>query len=273
MSAQLDGRVRARLDDLVARGALPLPLLPEAAAQVLTLVERPNCNANQLADVIRRDPALTTHVLRMAASPVYAASTKLVSLQQVIARIGFSAILEIALVVASKARVFENAELADEVRADFRHSFVTALFAQEIARVSRGTPDVAFIAGLLHDIGRPILLDAMVRLYRDVGPLPDAATLIAVADEAHAQVGGTLAESWKLPPRVVEAIRRHHTPAGVELAMTVALADAFAHASQHPPEGEQDVAAHAQALGLGPDELAAVARKAADIMRTAETMG
>jgi putative nucleotidyltransferase with HDIG domain len=271
MSGQLDGRVRDRLDDLVARGALPLPLLPEAAAQVLALVERPSCNANQLAEVIRRDPALTTHVLRMAASPVYAASTKLTSLHQVIARIGFSAILEICLVVASKARVFENAALADEVRADFRHSFVTALFAQEVARLRRSTPDVAFMAGLLHDIGRPILLDAIVRLYREVGPLPDTPTLVAAADEAHAQVGGTLAESWKLPSRVAEAIRRHHTPAGVELAMTVALADAYAHAPGTPPAGD-DIVQHAQSLGLGPDELAAIARKTDDILRTADAI-
>ncbi|MCW5801894.1 MAG: HDOD domain-containing protein [Deltaproteobacteria bacterium] len=259
------------MNDLVARGALPLPLLPEAAAQVLALVERPNCNASQLAEVIRRDPALTTHVLRMAASPVYAASTKLVSLQQVIARIGFSAILEIALVVASKARVFENAALADEVRADFKHSFVTALFAQEIARVRRATVDIAFIAGLLHDIGRPILLDAMVRIHRDLCPLPDTATLVAAADEAHAQVGGTLAESWKLPPRVAEAIRRHHTPAGVELAMTVALADAFAHAGGLPADGAEGTQ-YAAALSLVPDDLTLIGRKAEDIARTADSI-
>jgi HDOD domain len=62
----LDPVIRDRLAQLIERGELPLPLLPEAASQVMVLVDRPDCDTRRLADVIRRDPALTAHVLRIA---------------------------------------------------------------------------------------------------------------------------------------------------------------------------------------------------------------
>jgi putative nucleotidyltransferase with HDIG domain len=270
MSMPLDPVIRDRLAQLIERGELRLPLLPEAASQVMVLVDRPDCDTRRLADVIRRDPALTAHVLRIASTPAYAAQTKVVSLQQVIGRLGFATILQIALVIASRTRVFEVTGFETEVRGAFRHSFATALFAQEIARARRATVDSAFIAGLLHDIGRPLLLQALIDLHRDAKIAPERQAILAAADEAHADVGGLLADSWALPPRVAEAVRKHHAPAGCELAMMVALADSLAHAALDG--GEPAVTEHAAPLNLYPEDVAALVARSADIVTTVEAI-
>lgn len=264
VATTLDPGVRERLTVLLERGELPLPVLPEAAAQLLVLVQRPDTDIRAVAEVIRRDPALTAHVLRLAGSPVYGAATKVVSLQQVIGRLGFSTILQIALVVASKSRVFQVAGFETEVREAFRHSFATALFAQEIARLQRSPVETAFIAGLLHDIGRPLLLQTMVDLHRRLGIGFEPGVLLAATDEAHAEVGGALATRWAIAPQVAEAIRKHHAPEGVALASVVALADALAHGV--------DGTVHAVASNLYPEDVAAIAARSADIMQTVEAL-
>ncbi len=258
----MEPSVQQTFADRVAAGELALPMLPEVAAQVLALVDRPDCDARALADLIRRDASLTAHVMRVAASPMYAGSTKLASLQQVIGRLGFATITQIALVVATKLRVFAVAGFEPEVRATFRHSLASALFAQEIARARRSGVDLAFLAGLLHDIGKPLALQVLLDVHAAHRVSPDRAAILAEADRVHAELGGTLIERWRLPVRVAEAVRAHHAPADNELALTVALGDRFAHALDGEPfEG----AALAAALNLYPEDVEALARKSADI--------
>jgi putative nucleotidyltransferase with HDIG domain len=265
MSTGIHPEVRKRLETLVETCKLPLPVLPDAVSRVLLMVQRPDCNIEGLAAVVRSDPTLTGHVLRFAGTPQYGGATKIVSLPQLIGRLGFAQMLQISLIVASRARVFEVPGFEGEVRASFRHSFATALFAQEIARTVRTSVEPAFIAGLLHDLGRPLLLQALVDLYRQVGVTPEPAQLLAAADEWHAEVGGALVDRWALAPQVAEAVRKHHAPGGSMLATIVALADTLA-------DGAIEGGAFAAPLNLYPEDVAAIARKSDDIMTMVEAI-
>jgi putative nucleotidyltransferase with HDIG domain len=259
--------VQERFDALLASGALPLPLLPEVAAQVLAMVERPDCDARRLAELFRRDPAMTAHVMQLAGSPIYASATKVASLPQAIGRLGFQAIVQIALVVASKARVFRVAGFEAEVKAAFRHALATALFAQEIARVRRSSVDSAFLAGLFHDFGEPVLLQALVDLVRDAAVAVEPASMLAAVCAAHATAGAKLVETWGMPPKVAEAVRLHHASDGCELATVVALADWFSSGMVEPAP-----TVLAARLNLYPDDVAAIARRADDIAQTVQVV-
>jgi putative nucleotidyltransferase with HDIG domain len=255
--------VQDRFDALVASGELPLPLLPETAAQVLAMVDRPTCDAHKLSELVRRDPAMTAHVMQIAGSPMYATSVKVSSLQQAIGRLGFAVISQLALAVAAKARVFSVKGYDTELRAAFKHALATALFAQEIARLRRSTVDVAFLAGLFHDFGQPVLLQALVDLAGDT----NRDDMLAAVEAKHAEVGAALVVKWQMPAKVAEAVRLHHTPAGCELAALVALADCFAHGcSDAPPE-------LAVALNLYPEDLASIAERAPQVFETAQVIG
>jgi putative nucleotidyltransferase with HDIG domain len=259
--------VQARLDALLATGSLPLPLLPEVASQVLALVQRPDCDARRLAELVRRDPAMTAHVMQVAGSPMYGTATKISSLQQAIGRLGFTTIVSLALVVASKARVFRVTGFEAELKAAFRHALATALFAQELARARRSAVDAAFLAGLFHDFGEPVLMQAIVDLYADVGLEIDRDAVIAAVDAAHASVGAKLVETWGMPATVAEAVRLHHAPETSELAALVALADWFACGQIEPAP-----IALAARLNLYPDDVAAIASRTDDITQLVQAV-
>lgn len=249
--------VQDRLDALIGTGELPLPLLPEAAAQVLALVRKPDCDARRLAELVKRDPAMTAHVMQVASSPLYGAATKIASVPQAIARLGFQQVTQVALAVASKARVFRATGFEAEVKLAFQHALTAALFAQEIARARRSAVDAAFLAGLFHDFGQPLLMQAIVDLAADAGVAIDRAAVFAAVDARHAEVGAALVDAWGMPPKVAEAVKVHHEPGGCELATLVAFADWFAHGAATPMP-----TTHAAALNLYPDDVAGIAKQA-----------
>jgi len=263
--------VRERLLQRVDAGALELPLLPEVASEVMALTAQENSDARRLADVIRRDASMAAHVLRLANSPLYRPRTPIVSLQQALSRLGMAQIRQIALTVSCKQRVFRARGYEAEVHKAFRHSFAAALVAQEIARARRWNVEEAFLAGLLHDVGRPVLLQAIADISLVVRP-GDRQAVLAVVAEQHAAVGGTLARKWALPPRVADAITHHHDELGggsaSQLPVLTAFADDLSHCILEPEaEDEARIREHPLlvSLNLYPDELATLLALGGDL--------
>jgi putative nucleotidyltransferase with HDIG domain len=224
-------RLRERLEELVEGGYLDLPILPGVAAQVIVLTSQEDCDMRELADVITRDQAMAAHVLRIANSPAYRGSSRLVSLRQAMTRLGLCQLRQIAFVISCQNRIFRVNERQREVEHLFQHSYATALYAQEIARMRRANVEEGFLAGLLHDVGRPVLLQAIVDMSGGT-PFPEDEVKDAV-DALHAYVGGELVTQWGLSGRLAEAIQHHHNPAaapgGPIPALSVRLADDLAH--------------------------------------------
>jgi putative nucleotidyltransferase with HDIG domain len=216
--------LRARIE----QGALELPLLPDVAAEVLSLSASDVADARKLADLVHRDQTLAGSVLRIANSPGYAGRGRIVSLQQAVSRLGFTALREIAFAASVQARCFRIPGFENETRALWRHALACAVVAREIARSRRRNVETAFLCGLLHDVGKPVLLQALA----DIGKGASAESL-ALIDERHPDVGGALALGWSLPAAVTESIAHHHRPSTApscpEAAAMTHLADAVAH--------------------------------------------
>ncbi len=207
---------------------LDLPLLPEAVQRVMVAADDPDVEPRALAELIERDVALTGHVLRVANTAGYSMAMRVTSLAQAVSRLGMKTIAEIALIVSCQARVFRATSPAvnREVRDAFAHSFATAQLAREIARTLRASVEEAFLGGLLHDVGRPILTELLAQMGAE------AEEREVVVDALHSEVGAAVVDKWRLNPRVVELVRRHHeTEACSPLISIVQLADAMAHAA------------------------------------------
>jgi len=200
----------ACLAERIARGSLELPMLPEVAGQVMAMASSERSSARDLADAIRRDASVAANVMRMANSPAFAARAPMGSLQQAIARLGIDQVRQIVIAISCQARVFRAQGYDAEVREAFRHSLATALFAKQIARVRRLNVEEAFLGGLLHDVGRPVLLQAVVDLEQELGIHPEQAHVEGTVERHHANVGADLARRWNLPQPIVELIRDHH---------------------------------------------------------------
>ena len=275
---ELSSRARAVVAELLAGEALELPLLPFVASEVLGLCAQEATDARRLADVVHRDQALAANLLRIANSPAFLPAVPIVSLQQAISRLGMRQIANLVLSVAARGAVFTVPGHEHLLAELWHHSVLTGCVARELARVQRRNVEVAFLCGLLHDAGRPVVLHALGRNWRGGGLEP--ASIWPVLDEFHTQVGLALAQRWQLPAAVAETIAHHHTPdlatAHEELVLLAALADQIALVLADPA-AKPSAAEFADCLLLEPlnlyaDDLDAVLARADELRRFAEGM-
>ncbi len=226
-----------------------LPLLPSVALEVTNVAAQESADARAIAELLRKDQAMAAHVLRVVASPVYSGRAQIVSLQQAVARLGVQKIREISLAIAFRVGVFKLKGFEAEVAAMFQHSVSAALFAQELARATRRNVEDAFMCGLLHDVGRPVILQALVQILNEQKLSVRPSAIVAAIGDLHTDVGGTLAEAWGLPEAVEMSIRHHHSPSPPEAHATgvrvTALADELArHAFEPEKVSEAELRAH-----------------------------
>src|SRR4051812_27291962 len=207
--AGVPAAIRSELESKLSTGSLELPLLPGVAMEITSAAAQDDVDTRTIADMLKRDAALSAHVLRIVNSPVYSPRAQIVSLQQAVARVGAIKIREIALVIACKTGVFKAKGYEQEIDGVFRHCVATALFAQEIARNTRNNVEDAFLCGLLHDVGRPVLLQAVVSLLREAKLNADQEAVLGLVSELHEAAGSALAKAWALPDTVVTALAKH----------------------------------------------------------------
>ena len=197
------------------------PLSSEASA-LLTLMGDEDHTVKDIVRVVECDPALTAHVLKVVNSASFALNRRVDTLETAISFLGDTNIIGIAL-AASGGEVF-NAELAgyDGTRGDLgRHCLWTAIGARELANHTGGLVNtgLAFTAGLLHDIGKVVISDLLEDgVYEMIQGIESKELDDFVAAEQraigtdHCEVGRMLAEHWKLPDTLTDAITKHHMP-------------------------------------------------------------
>jgi putative nucleotidyltransferase with HDIG domain len=272
-------RFRSAFLDRIRDSRLEVPLLPEAAHRVMQATGDENCDARQLGELIRRDAAMAGHVLRVANSALYAPTTPIVSLQQAVSRLGMKKIREIALLIATQTKVFRVPGYDAQVRSTFRHSLAAAAYSQEIARLRRWNVEDAFLAGLMHDAGKPVLWQLLVEVEKQVKIGVEAGLVDDIVEQMHAGVAARLIESWKLPERLAETIAHHHrpreAPSAAQAAMALHLADDLAHFAAGPREvTEEALRSHPmlEPLNLYSDELESLLKRKDSVKAMAETL-
>ncbi len=242
---------------------LELPILPEASARIVALCGDEKTDAKAIEAVLERDPSLASHVLRIANSSAYAPKEPIVSLQQAVSRLGLGTIRNIVLAVSLQGRVFKVAGQQARVRSIWVHCAVAAAFAREIARKLRKNVEGAFLCGLLHDVGRPIVLQATVQAlaHRTKEALPDA-LLETAMNEFHEPMAARMLEAWKLADWTVAVVAHHHEPAKAaphdEEARITRLADLLSHWAMDDGKTPADFGADdpvIQELNLYPEDV------------------
>lgn len=271
-------RLEALVEERIASGQVELPVFPSSAQEVLSLCDAEDVDHKKLAATIRRDATLAGHFLSLANSAAFGARVPLVSLQQALSRLGVNQTKRIALVVACKTRAFVIPGRPERASEILGHALATGMFAQEVARRRRRNVEEAFLCGLLHDIGRPAVLQLCGEIMLEAGEasvFTDTAPsreVEACASRLHERVGGMIARLWTMPKAVIDVIEHHHADLarGGDAdanAAVVQLADALAHGHHEGRTGDggQDaelaaLSAHpaANILNLYPEDLEAL---------------
>jgi len=251
----VESDLRRELAGLIDRGELELPVLSHSATRIASMCLESDSDTRSLAEILNRDPALAGHVLRVANSSSYAPAEPIVSLQQAISRLGLRTLGQIAFAIALGSRVFRVPGHDAWVRELWRHSTLTAGWAREISRARRCNGEGAFLCGLLHDVGAPVLLQAAVDLLERAKCKAERAALEPIVVELHGPAGARLAEAWKMPPWIAQAMLHHHDASGVcdhaDEVLTTQLVGELAHwTAERPDEPVADLCERLRALGV-----------------------
>ncbi len=190
----------------IQKGAIELPLLPQVAAQILGMVYDPNAESAKLAALIHQDQALAAHVIRIANSPAYMTRNPVVSLQHAVTMLGMNLMSEIAFTASLKSSVFKVPGFDDDVKRLWQQSLASGAYAKEIARLRRFNVESAYLCGLLHGIGQPVVLQTVATIAKELKVQLERTLLKQLLGGYQTQVGQLVAEKWGLPKQVAEAI-------------------------------------------------------------------
>lgn len=231
------------LDDYINK-VKQLPPAPKVLPQLLLLLGKEDVDSSRIVDLITYDPALTMAVLQLCNSAYFGMSTPVADLQEAVTRLGFRQVYQLvaavsgsrALAPAQKGYGIEHGEL-------WKHSVSTAVAARLIASDLGDDESLVFTAGLLHDIGKIVLSEALDHIYvrlmeeterNQQSMLEAEKKLLGVQ---HAEIGGRLLARWKFPANLVAAVWFHHLPQAAQphdrLAAYVYLGNMVAHFMGH----------------------------------------
>lgn len=220
------------LQQLITEGNLDMPMLPKVAGEVIVLTQDENSDMHKLADLIQKDQSLASRLMKIANSPAYCGINPMTSLQQAISRMGMKLIAEVALAASVGAKVFHVKGFEQEVTYLWRHALASSVWAKEIARMRRRNVESAFMCGLLHQIGKPVVLQTIVDLMKEHQLQLAKEEIQELIAEYYVAVGVKLGNDWDLPNTVVESIEYHQdytqAPRALQEAMTSNAANQLA---------------------------------------------
>jgi putative nucleotidyltransferase with HDIG domain len=222
----------------VAAAVAELPAMPASISEVISACDDQDMTVGQLSQVVLRDQSLTANILKLANSSFYGHSRRVTTVTEAVVVLGFSAIKSLAI-SSHTARLLSGGLPGYGLQRGelWRHSIAVAFTARRLAVELKLAPvEEAFVAGLLHDIGKLILSSYMENTFDEVTRIAQERRIPFHLVEAqllgfdHAELGAQIANAWSFPPELEEAIRFHHAPHDAtlkpSLAHCVHLADA-----------------------------------------------
>ncbi len=192
--------------------------LPQTLSKILNEIGKEDFSPDRLASIVLKDPSLTGRILKLANSPFYARFNKITTVNQAVSMLGVTTVKCMAL----STSVFHPDKIASESGVDpksfFTYVLSVASAAEKVAAaVEYRAPEEAMVAGLLNEIGILFFLHHYADQYRLIMEKRVPARTLMDAERKmfgidHAEVGRHIAEAWRLPDYMLEAISRHHEP-------------------------------------------------------------
>lgn len=196
-----------------------LPSIPYVIFEVTKLLDNPASSAAQLAKIINKDQGLVTKVLTVANSPLYGIPRRVATIDFAIMILGFSHIKNIVIALSMMDAMKHISSVGFDQKKYWTHSLMIATVSKKLADdLGYAQSGEIFTAGLLHDIGIPILSKYFPSDYVKIKK--------AVLDEnisyreaeirefgaTHQELGKALLEKWNLPETLTDVVLNHHTP-------------------------------------------------------------
>lgn len=247
------------LADAVQKDSVRVPPYPSTAMKLQQVMSRPDFSLDALVAAMRTDAVFAGNILRLANSAFYRRGDPVTSLTLAVSRIGTRELTRLAMAAGVSSAATAAGPLAELRRGVWRRSLTAALVTEALAKVEGTDAGEAFVAGLLHDSGKLLVLgcieDAFAKRPEVLAASGDIAALL---EQEHAKFGLILSGRWQLPVALAQVIAHHHDAAPPDaLTRRVALADRIVEALEG--QASVDAAALATLTGLPASSCAALA--------------
>jgi putative nucleotidyltransferase with HDIG domain len=196
-------------------GKITPPVMPQVVREVQSVIKRPNSTANEVAAVIEKDPVISLRLISIANSPVYRGIQEIRNVREAIPRMGLKETLNVIIAIANKS-LYETDRVQFRILMDklWVHSLASAYSAKLIAEQLK-LPDTEkfFLMGLVHDIGKSLLLKAFTGMAQTKSINLDI--IQANIQQGHLSIGGVLLRRWGFDDIFIKVVTMHE---GYELS-------------------------------------------------------
>lgn len=196
-----------------------LPTLPTVFTKVTQMLSDPNITAKKLANVIEKDQAISMKLLKVVNSPFFGFSRKIMTVHDAVVLLGFNATRNTVMSISVfRALAHESATEGFSMQEFWKHSIATGIVARYLARKVHIDGEKAFVAGIIHDIGKIILEQYFNEELKKVISLMQKKKMsfydaeLDVYRGTHCDLGSYVADKWNLPLALIEVVDMHHTP-------------------------------------------------------------
>ncbi|NOX26375.1 MAG: HDOD domain-containing protein [Deltaproteobacteria bacterium] len=194
-----------------------LPTLPTVVARINREMENESLTAHGLGVIISEDSAFTSRILRLSNSAFYGMPKQISSVDKAVTILGFDTVKNLALSLSVYSFFKGGRETVIDIPGLWNHSLACAVCTKLlIAKSSRKLAEEAFLFGILHDIGKMLLInnnladmENVLRISRDRGITQNEAER-EIFGFTHQKAGARLAKKWKFPGNIVMGIKLHH---------------------------------------------------------------
>ncbi len=214
--------------------------LSASATRLMTIVSDPDHSIAEIVSVVRNDAVLTGNVLRLVNSVAFGLAVRIETVERAVSYVGGNMVAGIAMGLCVPHVFYDPLDgYNSDPGALWRHSLRTAIAAREIARAAKqgANPQVAYTAGILHDIGKSVIsvhlkghTEALSERAKAQEPPDFLAAEMEITGTTHCEVGAALCEHWNLPEGLSQVVQYHHAPSEADpenqsLVYAVHLAD------------------------------------------------
>ncbi|NOX33174.1 MAG: HDOD domain-containing protein [Deltaproteobacteria bacterium] len=197
-----------------------LPSFPQVAAKLLEVSRDKTASLPDVSKIVETDPGISIRVLEIVNSAMYGLSRKITALSEAVVFLGLDEIKKLAIGMTVFEKMFKSGHAKEFDRLLFwRHCLSVAVLSMEIARATKHpNPEEAYIAGLLHDIGKVFLdIKGKMNYGSFIRELTTSTDLViekerSVIGLGHDDVGAFFCSLWNLPEKLVIAVKYHHQP-------------------------------------------------------------
>ncbi len=196
----------------VQHGELRFPVVPETAMRAQQMMRDPEVSIEELTAAVSLDPALATKVVGVANSAYFRGADSIRSVSDAIMRLGTREATNIAIALAMRSSLFKVPGFENDARSIWHHSLLVARLNEAFLEDRPPFHDMAFLMGLVLDVGRIVVLTFGAQLaHRNrAGKQFPAQGVKAAADSLHPMLGALILQSWNFDDNFIHTIRHHH---------------------------------------------------------------